>query len=1534
LRQLARIVGRLRRWTVGAVALAAGALALALSGGLPGPGATSRAAGQTGEAEPTPQTDDSVPATRVTMFGAAPQEAQFETWGIGRLAAGPALVRYVAGEGWSLGPQLLDHAGQPLAGFKPNELPSTAINPLSAQMTPDGSGVLVGGVPAEEPGAERQLLLVRNPGGAFQETAPAPSEGEHAVLHLGESLFGTHRTPLVAALEESGGAAGALVVPAGEPGQTQDAVLHWDGERWTREPIELPGATEREQQESGFQVLAIGASSPNNAWLLAEPSSQSEDVALYRRVEERWKPVTPSPLEVDGEPLTVPGAPEKIQAQVIDVTGEGVWVDGERPGARASTTIFFKPEGQASGSISASWCRSVSEHTACTYELPEELPTGPSSSFAWNSSSAADPFGERVITGFREGVTLRLDGTEFKRVLALGGSSSEAPGGAYGAAFSNAREGWLGEEQLPVHLTLQPTPSRLAPWPVSFRHTLLAMAPQPGAPVGALSSEALAVGDLGEVARYQPGEGWLPESLLSPSGVRQTPRLRAVAWPTPSRIYAVGDLGQMWLWRAETGLWEKDPATPPNFRGNLMGIAFDPSNPALGYAVGQGGVLLRYGKTWTQEALPAQVAGASFTSIAFAGSEAIVAYRELPNPLTDHYTGGLLVNNGSGWHVDEEAAAVMGSHVPWAVAGLPDGGAAFVGEGQVFERQEAGTPWQAATRVPAEGQVNAITLFREGSALRAILSGTPPGYFQAESVVPSAPGTPPPLIPPYPLRSESEKGLLRQTASGWSDEEHELNNAREPFGSYTDYDAVYQPDPVSTVLVNESGGEGWAVGGFAELPEHSGVLDTADIDRYPADGASPPGVGSSTVPLEPDEATFAIGGNAQCAAPCADRADADIGPDVWLSNALARAHQIGVRAFLYTGPRVTTGQTQGPKVIAVPYARELARYAQLLAGSPLPTFPAATRTDLDEEHNETTFDDVFAGFPQPFGEAGAPPPGITPAGDAGERAQCAATTGCEAAYYAFDSAGAKAGESVRVIVLDDSAGGDVDATQQEWLKGELEGAKAAREPAIVVGNESLQAQIAAGDGAAEAVAQMLAGTEANGRCACASAYFYDSPEKNVKGQLPAGGNSIPTFGSGTLGYVSYLGESRGDFLGASGFLLGQVNFAKYNQTTNIAEVTARLIPNIGELELEAKGGILLRRSQSAPFDGLARRPRAGNRSANELTEYETDPYIPIPSNCIGTACPEGILPEYLFTSSRPDFGQFVERNLESPEANAVLLNAKGEPIADEPRNSKGELNPEGRFAQNALHEPINEHGEVLKGAQSGVFCAYNAGTTIVTINAGGLSSSLPVTVQAGSVRRPCGTQPLKEQQAAEAQETPAPPPPPSTPAPAGVAPASSPPPVVPPPPPPPAIAALPAPPVVQAVPHKPPPFAVQAALAVPVLAAVPPPVPTPARPSPPTGTSAVTSPVEVAEREEEHEEAPESVSNQALAYRAPEHEPSPLFVLGAVMLAAFAAASGARRVRGRGRRELQVAPATLTTMRRQRHLEREIRDREQHVIKW
>ena len=183
-----------------------------------------------------------------------------------------------------------------------------------------------------------------------------------------------------------------------------------------------------------------------------------------------------------------------------------------------------------------------------------------------------------------------------------------------------------------------------------------------------------------------------------------------------------------------------------------------------------------------------------------------------------------------------------------------------------------------------------------------------------------------------------------------------------------------------------------------------------------------------------------------------------------------------------------------------------------------------------------------------------------------------------------------------------------------------------------------------------------------------------------------------------------------------------------------------------------------------------------------------------------------------------------------------------------------------------------------------------------------------MTVQAGSVRRPCGTRPRESSADLAGRRRPSvePEPTPTTSPP----PAGAPPPV-------PLAPAIPIAPQVRPKPAPPVPFVTPAAVvAAPLLPFVPPPVPTPARPTPPSGTSAVTSPVEVAQEEEESEEAPESVSNKAVAYRSAEHEPAPYYILGIVLLyAAFAGASVARP--RRSRRDPRVAPATVSTRRAQ-----------------
>jgi hypothetical protein len=1438
-----------------AAAIVAGAvICLAVLVGLPALSGQ-RAAGQPSSGIVV-QTDASLPARGVILLGST---GDGQTWGIGHSGSSSwGVVHYAPGSGWSL-EGMLDAQGQPLSGFAPAE------SPLAGEIAGGGAGALLGRVTAPEAEHGVETLLVRSAGQSFEEVPAVPA----ALLKSEEKLLSQARAPLLAALDEGGGSGGALVAPfnSGSSGVSENGVLHWNGHEWTREEIEIPGAT-----KTGFRVLALAASSPTNAWLVGELPTGG--AGLFHREKAVWKPVALKPGGTPGEVLSVGGAPFVVagegqppatHTQVLTVSPQGLWIDGERTDAHTGVTMFFKPEGGEQGQVSASWCNipSGSSAPACTYTLPESLPTGPYRSFAWEAPGTQ--YGQRVITGLPEGVSLRLEGSAFARQLGLG---SEEP--ALGAAFASPTEGWIGEPALPVHLT-SPNgagANRLQRYPVPFRFALLAVAPQPEAPIGSLSSQALAVGDNGEVARYMPGEGWQPESLLGAGGRHETPRLRAVAWPTPMRAYAVGELGEMWLWRGETGLWEADPAAPRNFRGDLLGVAFDPSNPQRGYAIGQQGVLLHYGKSWVQESgLPPEVAGASFTSIAFAGSEAIVAFR-VPHPQAGgesaHYTGGLLVNSGSGWHVDSSAASALapGESVPWAVAGLPDGGAALAGETRsdsrpvVLERNGPGQSWQPTPQpYPGLSAPGALALFREGGAVRVVGSGTVPNTGKEDFFEPPPPaGFPENLVKPYPPTSGY---VVRQTPSGWSDEEHDRNELTPPLGNYARYDLPYEPDPTAAVLLDPTGAMGWAVGGTIEAAQ-GGALDTADIARYPADGVPPPGVSTAPVPgAGPGEALLAIGGDSECAAPCSNRANDRLGPDSWLSYAISQTDQIpGVRDFLHVGPRITTGQTLTGKVIReVPYGLEFGRYAALMAAGSVPDYPVAASPEIAGAAGECLFQNAFPGVPfqQPCSN--------------------------QSSYYAFDSTGSSGG-AVRVIVLDQAT--TVEAAELAWLKGQLADTAAKREPAIAVGSADLGAQVAARESAGTAVAQALAEGGA-------SAYFYDSPERNVQSQLHLGARSLPTFGTGTLGYVLAQNAARPEFIGHSGFLLAQVNTAAAPNAEGRWPVGVRLIPNDGELALEAQDGVLLRRSQPALFAGLARRPRSGCESEGGATRCQTSPYIPIPANCVGAACSSGVFPEYTFSSSRTDIGNFVKRNFASPDPHAVLLSpTTGEPIAD---------------------------------GTSGLFCAFNAGTTVVTISAGGLSSSLTVTVQAGSVRRPCGTVPLKELPAQPTGSV-APPAPAPSPAPSGPAPVSGSTPLVPvpvvapPAAPPPTVPPAPAP-KAQPVSN----FFVPPALVSPVPAFVPPPVPTPARPTPPTGTSAVTSPVEVAEKEEEYEEAPESVSNQAVAYRAHEDETLPYYLLGLVVLAALAGASIRARPR-RGRRHAPVAPATVSTMRAQRRAER------------
>jgi hypothetical protein len=1382
------------------------------------------------------------------------------------------------------------------------------------------------------------------------EKAAAVEEAERILTANQEELFKNEQVKL-AAVQEADGSTGAFVVPNPQSGRLQDGILHFDGTSWHREPIcadvgPLPCAAPTASQ---FHVIAVEANGPGDAWLLARGGSVTAGVELFRREGAEWRPVelgvglgaqfavaesepasgvtvAVHPREA-GQPLTVtpPG-----------LTAGGVWVDVSLQSPATSTasddgTFYYDIEKKE---VTGAWCEVPAAPAFCTGPLNADLPAE-GRSFAWPSTSPTEPYGKRVVTGVGQGALLTLVGGTFVRTRVAGGDA----GGRYGAALSGPEEGWLGARYGPLHLTRSPEATSLASWPLPFRRPLLAVTGAPEGAVAGLSSEAIAVGEDGEAARYRPGQGWVEEPLLSGSGARATPDLRGVAWPEPSRAYAVGTDAAMWMWQRGTGLWEPDPAEPPNlFRANFTGIAFQPGEPARGYAVGKQGVLLGYGRRWKQEVLPAEVnPEVNFTSITFAGSQAVAAYKfpELQGNFS--YGGGLLIEEGSGWRTEPLLSSLLEpGEAPQLVAGLPDGGLVVATTtGTIIERESPSAPW---TEPPGGNGNTAVALgaFREGGQIRALVSLEEFGSIHDTSLSQAwnsdrpqlleqpPPGQAPLLTEPY---EPAASGFLeRQTATGWHDEEHGLKpTPATAFEGQQNFDIPAFPDPILAMLVAPEGGESWMVGGETafEAGSDQQFLQTASVLRYGAAAAPPANEGGAPIAAEPGAVSFALGGQAQCVGACADQAGVGIGPERWLQQATEAAGEVGlagapvptkgISAFLYTGSGVAEPAAPGGGapiglshlLSGRGFLEEEQGYARRLGGGAgsLPVFTAPSSSDLDASGSLGDFASAFGSFPQPLG--GAPAAGgITPT----------STLEPGRGSYSFEAAGPGASRHVRVIFLNYAAP-TLSSEQSCWLGQQLEAAGAAGTPAIVVGNRDLVASGGSANLAADAAAVGAIVVTGEAQCPAgrthgpgASAYFFDYPNQNRTYQLNAEGRSIPAFGTGTLGYGVLPTLTETDFAGAPGYLLASIDVEARNAATNVAPVQVRLIPTVGELALDAEDGTLLRRSQVASFSALARRPIGGRACGTEVPSPGTtqgcpsnvDPYIPIPSRCLGEKCGSTVFPSYRFSSSETDVADFVEADPSSAASDQVLL--------------------------------VNE--ETVPDPTSGLLCAFNAGTTTVTIEAGGLSYSEQVTVQPGSVQRPCGTVPLHNPPVpsknipltvpfeADAVPTtnfktpngtiPPPPPPPShvvktpptVPVPATPIQPSPPAPVHPTPPPP-----IPPPPL--------PAFFSPSPALAPITVVVPPPPPPAVEPTPPSGTSPVTQPAVSPQPEEEEEAAFDLVhhavaidrhrSHGRIAYapvRQRTRSISPLVVPGLVLLAAL---GGTGVMRTRRRRSTEPA---------------------------
>ncbi len=779
-----------------------------------------------------------------------------------------------------------------------------------------------------------------------------------------------------------------------------------------------------------------------------------------------------------------------------------------------------------------------------------------------------------------------------------------------------------------------------------------------------------------------------------------------------SGALAVGLDGATLRYDTSTG-WQVEPAAPRAHHLNLLGVAFN--GPSSAVAVGQFGVILRWdGTSWSEDPQSLSLTPSQLNAVAFAadgegwavGANGTILHYdgqrwsiEDPPPAASGENissvavagseafavagGNLIVRRpGGGWEVLEESL-VPNNPKPAPgqlrlVAGLPDGGVIAAGRSIMLVREATGRGFEYAEQ-PLSGVAVALAPFREASGkLRAYVSVAPPVNLLSGEVGGFPPG---------------DGELLRQSESGWQD----LSRSQYA-GNVIGGDGAVKSDPVLAVATDPTGEHAWAVGGYdgTEDAAHQGTTEvlsarpagwrTASIWRYDTTGnAQPSGLTSAApgLPAKPGVVSFAFFTSPECKVQCSAVPDAQ--PDVNLSAAVKQiatyAAQPGGPAFAMLG-----GNAVGPlehEKGAEP-AADFARLPELLAPlGGLPTFAAIGRSD---QPYETPFSEAFAEAPEPFG-TGAPSSAIAPVSSGSPT-----PNGDVHRYYAFDVN--QNGATLRVIVLDDAEGqleaGAPTAGQRGWLEEQLAAARGRGLPVVVIAATPLQS-VKEG----ESVAALLA---SSGVLAVFTTSERRLDERHLVPENPGpGAPQIPEYEGASLGYQKP--QNNG------------VKWYFVSADTHAREVHVSAVPVIQSLALKPLDGLSVARSLTLQFEAIARRPPGTLATIAGRPEESSEPgepfpgydnYVEIPApSCGARPC---VQPSYTFASSEPTIGDFVEPS--GPGSPLPKLGADGHPIAS---------------------------------STSNLFCAYNAGTTVVSITTGLLSYSLPVTVKPGGFGSPCGT---------------------------------------------------------------------------------------------------------------------------------------------------------------------------------------------------
>ncbi|MGO9976531.1 MAG: Ig-like domain-containing protein [Solirubrobacteraceae bacterium] len=1255
-------------------------------------------------------TDYVVPATNVSLLGAITASSDGETWAYGFTTAPPAIVNgtaltyttpayttqqngqlvlleYTDAGGWQIVDVLRNADGSPYqltSDPAPSDVSGAMTGSGEAWIAVSGSGTLA--------------VFHRAPGGEFlfdaaDSTTLQPLGGAAAgfTISLAEESDGTaygvaFDSNPVTTSETSNG---ARITVGLQYGVLLSGV-------WSVQSASLPPGYKAVSQD----VVTLDALSPTGAGTgwgvigvsnVANPKVESRPLFLGSFTPSGWQFVAATgldALDLTGSFTLDTGL--TVTPLAVSADADGVWisasVSGSALGAGSNAVVaLYDP---ATGHVTASWCGNavLNVSTGCGQPLDANHPaTVPDAVFDTPAgtvalglpSSAGSGSGPGFIDIYAYGTWTSVAASGFSQQLATTGGTQEL--------FTSDGTGWLSGENSMGLITAQPPPSPLAAWPETNENTLTSVALSP-AGAGVDTSGALAVGLDGAALHYDATAGWTLDPV--PPQARGVDLL-GVAFDGPSSAVAVGAFGTILDWNGST--WSADPQSQSLTQIQLNAIAFAPDGQ--GWAVGADGTILHFdGTAWSLEQIDPEDSGADVTSVTVAGNQVFaVAGASL---IAGAIVGGNLITlatDGSWQRVDPSllpasspSTGEVTSTPAWAnalllVSGLPDGGVVAAGAGVVLVRQNSSSSFQYSDQ-PIDGNAVALAAFRDPT------TGQVGAFVSVAPIVPDA----------NPLDSAFPSGdgeLLMQTSSGgWED----LSQAQYPADTIPG-DGAPEPDPVLALAAASNGSAAWIVGGYAGTQTAAGLgsgqplqstpvgWQTSSIWRYDAGGsATAPTLTQTQITLvaQPDVVSFAFFSSPMCEVECAQVQDAQ--PDANLQGAVAEisqfAQQPGGPAFAVLG-----GNAVGP-MNPLAYeagngAVDLANIQRYLSGlGSVPLYAAygpydAVPTSADPS---APWSAAFAQEPGPFG-LGAVPAGITPLSEGGR-------SGSVNLYYSFDVD--QNGGTLMVIVLDNSAG-SLEASapgQTAWLEGQLAAGNAAGLPMVVFCAEPLNTSLLGSATDGNQVAALLASQGVLAVFSTAGGISELDRESNVPYNAQAGAPQLPEYEGASLGYQ----VSQND--GVLWYLV--------SVDTDAHVVSVKGIPVVQSLALQPLAGLTVAQSSTLDFSAVGRRPTGtlATTAGSSVPGYEN--YVSIPAS----SCSGCIGPSYTFASSIPGIGNFVQPA--GPGSLLPLLDANGHPIPS---------------------------------SSSGLFCAFNPGTTIVSVTSGLLTSALPVTVEAGEVGAPCFT---------------------------------------------------------------------------------------------------------------------------------------------------------------------------------------------------